>query len=219
MAAKGGFHRGRSGGSGMNQWFPEDISSHGHQIDAVIGLIFWVVGIWFLLALGTLVFLAVRYRKGANPRASYVPADGWKAMAFVLVPAALILCFDLAIDITGSNAWEAVKMEVPEETDDLVGISGKQFVWTFRHRGPDDRLGTDDDIVLDNHLHVRKGDVTEFQLTATDVIHSFFVPNLRLKQDAVPGRTFDGWFQANEEGEYLILCAELCGLGHAQMRA
>jgi cytochrome c oxidase subunit 2 len=67
-------------------------------------------------------------------------------------------------------------------------------------------------------MHVPVNQVVRIELTSKDVIHSFFVPNLRLKQDAVPGRTIHVWFQAREPGTYAIPCAELCGFGHSGMQ-
>ena len=71
--------------------------------------------------------------------------------------------------------------------------------------------------MIDNELHVPVNKVVRIDLTSKDVIHSFFVPNLRLKQDAVPGRIIHVWFEATEVGEYEIPCAELCGFGHSGM--
>ena len=83
--------------------------------------------------------------------------------------------------------------------------------------GPDGQLGTDDDLTLENQLHVPVNKVVHVKLTSEDVIHSFFLPNMRVKQDALPGRTIDVWFDATKVGKYEIPCAELCGFGHSGM--
>ena len=95
--------------------------------------------------------------------------------------------------------------------------AGKQFNWEFTYPGPDGKLGTPDDLKLDNELHIPVGKVVHVNLTAKDVIHSFFLPHFRLKQDAVPGREIPVWFEATKPGEYEIPCAELCGFGHSGM--
>ena len=84
--------------------------------------------------------------------------------------------------------------------------------------GADGKFGTDDDVKFDNDLHVPVSKVVRVQLSSKDVIHSFFLPNLRLKQDAVPGRTILTWFEATKPGKYELPCAELCGFGHSGMK-
>jgi cytochrome c oxidase subunit 2 len=83
--------------------------------------------------------------------------------------------------------------------------------------GPDGKFGTQDDLELENMLHVPVDKVVRVILTSKDVIHSFFVPVLRLKQDTLPGRKIDAWFEATKPGTYEIPCAELCGFGHSGM--
>ena len=201
----------------MTHWLPENISTYGSRIDAVILLVFWIVGIWFVAVLGVLLFFAVRYRRGAHPRAAYVPARSWRAMAVVLVPCAVILVFDLVIETASSRAWHLIKIDMPP-ADLTVRVIGKQYAWTIVHPGPDGALDTADDITELNTVHVPAGEVVHFELQSQDVIHSFFLPNVRLKQDAVPGRTVRGWFEVTRPGSYQLVCAELCGLGHTNMR-
>ena len=201
----------------MLSWMPQNVATFGGQVDGVILLIFRIVGVWFLLAMGTLLYFAIRYRHREGRRAMYVPGRTRRSLLFVLVPAALVLCFDLAIDAASTHAWNAIKIDMPP-AGQIIRVTGKQYVWTFRHPGPDGALDTADDVLLDNELHVPAGTIVEFELQAEDVIHSFFVPNLRLKQDAVPGRNIHGWFEATRPGRYQIVCAELCGIGHTNMR-
>ncbi len=195
---------------------PTNAATFGGDVDGVINLIFWIVGIWFLIALGLLLYFSVRFRRREGVRAAYLPGRG-RQLWYVLIPAALVLLFDLGIDAVSTRAWEHIKIDMPAP-EHVVRVSGKQFVWTFTHPGPDQRLDSADDLVLENHLHIPVGTVVHFELVAEDVIHSFFVPNFRLKQDAVPGRRITGWFEATREGTFQIVCAELCGLGHTNMR-
>lgn len=201
----------------MNAWLPQNASSYGAEVDGVIGLIFTIVGIWFLIALSALVGFAVVFRHKEGRRAAYIPAHGFRQTAFVIVPALLVLGFDLAIDAVSTRVWDEIKIGAPP-ADQTVGVSASQFVWKFAHPGRDGALGTPDDVSLENNLHVPVDAVVHFELAATDVIHSFFIPNFRIKQDAVPGRTFTGWFRATRPGRYQIVCAELCGIGHTNMR-
>lgn len=201
----------------MTHWFPENVSTYGGRVDGVIQLVFWIVGIWFVVVLGLLLYFAVRYRRARHPQAAYVPARSWRAMAFVLVPCAVVLGLDLVIEMASSRAWDHIKVDMPP-ADLTLRVIGKQYVWMIVHPGPDGVLDTADDITELNALHVPAGEVVHFELQSADVIHSFFLPNLRLKQDAVPGRTVRGWFEATRPGSYQLVCAELCGLGHTNMR-
>jgi cytochrome c oxidase subunit 2 len=100
----------------------------------------------------------------------------------------------------------------------VVRVTAKQFNWEVQYPGPDGRFDTDDDLVLENDLEVPVDAVVHVRLRSRDVIHSFFLPHLRLKQDAVPGREIVVWFQATRPGRYEIPCAELCGFGHSGMK-
>lgn len=201
----------------MFQHLPETVSTFGPDIDGILYLIYYVVGPWFLLAEAILVFCAIRFRQRRSGAASYLPGMTWKALSWVLVPAALVLVCDLFIDAEGGRVWRNVKETIPP-ADVTVRIVARQFAWQFTHPGPDNRLDTRDDIVTNGHLHVPVGKVVRFELGSNDVIHSFYSPSLRLKQDAVPGRTIPGWFQATRTGEFPIACAELCGVAHTVMQ-
>ena len=108
-------------------------------------------------------------------------------------------------------------MTIPP-TDTVIRVTAKQFNWEIRYPGPDGQFDTADDKQVDNEIHVPVGKPIRVILKSKDVIHSLFLPNLRFKQDAVPGREITAWFQANKPGKYEIPCAELCGFGHSGMK-
>ena len=97
-------------------------------------------------------------------------------------------------------------------------MTGKQFNWEVVYAGPDGKFDTADDRTFDNEIHVPVGKPVRLELRSKDVIHSFFLPNLRLKQDVVPGRVIDAWFEATKTGKYELPCAMLCGFGHSGMK-
>ena len=97
-------------------------------------------------------------------------------------------------------------------------MTGRQFEWRLRYPGNDGQLGTPDDVHLVNDLHVPIDEEIVIAIKSDDVLHSFFLPNLRLKQDVVPGMKQFVWFTAQREGTFDIVCAELCGWGHYKMK-
>jgi len=201
----------------MLDWFPENISTFGGDIDSLFCLIFRVVGFWFLLTQGALVYFLIRYRRREGRGAIYSRGDRRSEMAWVLVPAAIVLLLDLGIDVRGGTVWARIKEQRPEATVH-VAVTAKQFNWNFTYPGPDGTFGTPDDVTIENELHVPVDQNVELTLRASDVIHSFFIPNVRLKQDVLPGRSITAWFNATKPGRYEIACAELCGFGHYNMR-
>ncbi|MBI1909465.1 MAG: cytochrome c oxidase subunit II [Deltaproteobacteria bacterium] len=201
----------------MLHWLPENISTYGHRIDGILQAIAWIVGVWFLLVEAVLFYFLIRYRRRPGVSATYQPGTKWRPLLWLLVPAILILGFDLGIDFMQGPVWTEIKQSLPQP-DQTIRIKGRQFVWEFTHPGRDGRLDTADDILATNQLTVPINTKIQFELQSADVIHSLWIPNLRLKQDAVPGRTIPGWFEATKEGTFPVACAELCGSGHGVMK-
>jgi len=201
----------------MPEWFPVNISTYGGEIDYVFYLILYITGISFILSEALILFFLFKFRQKEGRKALFIRGDKWAQLAWILIPTAVILLLDLGIDYAGARAYEKVKGEIPP-SDLTLRVTASQFNWAFTYPGPDDTLGTEDDVTLDNELHVPVDQVVELLLTSEDVIHSFFVPVLRLKQDVVPGREIRAWFEATETGQFEIACAELCGFGHYTMR-
>jgi cytochrome c oxidase subunit II len=197
--------------------FPESVSTFGGEIDSVFRLILCVVGFFFIVAEILLVYFALHYRRGRVKRAVYNRGDTTRQVAWILIPAVIVLGFDLGIDAAGHRAWALVKESQPS-ADVEVKVTAKQFNWNFTYPGKSGKLDGADDITLENELHVPVGKIVRVTLNSLDVIHSFWVPNLRLKQDVVPGRRIVAWFEATKPGTYEIACSELCGFGHYSMR-
>ncbi len=201
------------------EYFPKSISTYGADVDGVIRSIYNIVMPWFILAQALFFFFIFTSRRKAGKKSSYIPADNFKTLLWVIIPVIIVFCFDISIEHMQSPVWEKIKINLPENPGMKVGVEGQQFKWNFTHPGRDKVLGTDDDVVEQSHLYVLVNQDVVFELTSKDVLHSFWLPNLRLKQDAVPGRNIKGWFNATEKGVYPIACAELCGVGHGDMMA
>jgi cytochrome c oxidase subunit 2 len=198
-------------------WFPENISTYGGDLDSVFFLIYYIVGFWFIVTEVAIFVFIFRYRRGRQKRAVFLRGETPRELAWILVPAVVVLALDLGIDAAGARVWDKVKTEIPAG-DVRLEVTAKQFEWLIKYPGVDGMLGTEDDFTLDTELHVPAGKDIRIRLRSEDVLHSFFLPNVRLKQDVVPGREIDVWFNAVKPGTYELACAELCGLGHYTMR-
>jgi cytochrome c oxidase subunit 2 len=196
----------------MGRWLPENVSTYGADIDWLFSLIEWITGIIFVGVIIALIAFLVKYRYQEGRRATYTHGNTALEITWTVIPSIiLIILFMLS-----QSTWWSIKGSIP--TGDIqVHAIAKQFNWVFTYPGPDGQFGTDDDLTLENELHVPVNKIVRVTLRAEDVIHSFFLPNFRLKQDAVPGREIPTWFEATKTGRYEIPCAELCGFGHSGM--
>ena len=194
-------------------------STYAKDIDGLFDIITILVGFWFTLTLGYFFYLVFRYRAKDGQKAEYITGETHSQKLAVEVPHYAILVCDVAIIVATFMVWNKVKIEMPEQIDDEVRVIAQQWAWTFEHTGPDGLWDTEDDIVKVNELVVEEGKVYKYLLSSKDVMHSFSVPVFRLKQDAVPGRVIQGWFEPNATGEWDIQCAEMCGVAHGIMGA
>jgi cytochrome c oxidase subunit 2 len=196
----------------LNWWLPENVSTYGGDIDYLFHLIYWITGITFVLVQGLMIVFLVRYRYRPGRRAIYSHGNTALEIAWTIVPTLILVM----IGFMSRSTWDVVRGSIPP-TDTVVQVTAKQFNWEMLYPGPDGQFATADDKMLENDLNVPVNTVVRVRLTSKDVIHSFFVPQFRLKQDTLPGRTIDVWFEATKPGRYEIPCAELCGFGHSGM--
>lgn len=200
---------------------PENISTFGGQLDALTSTITMLGLPSLILAEGILLFFAFKYRKKSGGKAAYITGEkgGWKGQVlWVLIPLVAVIIMDEYISVKNGAPWEEIKVNRPEQGIQ-VGITAQQFNWVFHYTGQDAILWNDNDIKNPDVLVIPVNTNILFDLQARDVLHSFWVPSLRLKQDAIPGRIIKGWFNATKIGEYDIACAEICGPGHGKMAA
>jgi cytochrome c oxidase subunit 2 len=218
-------------------WFPKSITDVGNEIDAQFMRTLWITGIIFILAQLILAWVVFRYRAHGRERASHF--EGNAAMEIIWTLATVVLFVGLGL--YGEDAWAKVHYQPAAAGDLQIEVTGQQFVWNFRYPGADGKFGrikpefvsasTGNPVGLDRTDPDGKDDVVspiigvpvnrevELILRSQDVTHSFFVRELRLKQDAVPGMLIHIHFTPTEVGDYEIACAELCGLGHYRMRS
>jgi cytochrome c oxidase subunit 2 len=197
----------------MMSWLPPDIASYGPDIDRLFYLIYYITGATFILVAGTMIAFLVRYRARPGRRATYTHGNTTLEIVWTIVPALILVI----LTVLSIPTWGLIKRHIPE-SDLHVRITAKQFNWEVTYPGPDAKFDTADDQTLENEVHVPVGKIVVLHITSQDVIHSVFMPNMRFKQDAVPGRVIEQWFQATTPGKYEIPCAELCGFGHSGMK-
>jgi cytochrome c oxidase subunit 2 len=236
----------------MTEWLglPVLASSHGGQIDNLIGWIHIFMLILFVGWGGFFLYTLVRFRKSRNPVADYRGVTSNRStyleVAVAVVEAVLLIGFAIPL-------WATRVEAMPPESEALVvQVTGEQFAWNVHYAGPDRMFGrtdiklldlqsnplgldrTDpaakDDVTTVNQLYLPVNRPVIVRLRSKDVIHSFGVPEFRVKQDAIPGLTIPIWFvptittaemrsqTGNAQFQYEIACAQLCGLGHARMR-
>jgi cytochrome c oxidase subunit 2 len=197
----------------LSWWLPENVSTYGAEIDSLFYVIYYVTGATFFVVQATLLAFVVLYRHRPDRRATYTHGNTALEIAWTIAPAILLVI----LAFVSRDVWAAIKQRVPP-SDLQVVVTAKQFNWEITYPGLDGKPGTEDDVTVENDLHVPVDKTVRLLLKSRDVIHSFFVPQLRFKQDMVPGHEIPAWFKATKAGKYEIPCAELCGFGHSGMR-
>ena len=216
---------------------PVEASAHAAEIDNMIVLVHWLMAVMFVGWGAFFVFVLFRFRQGANQKASYSGAKGKvaKGTEVAVGIVEIILLIGYAIP-----AWATRVTEFPAESDAVVvHLVGEQFAWNVQYPGADGKFGrtdiklitaanplgldrTDsdakDDITTINQLNIPVDRPILVHLSTKDVIHSFGLTEMRVKQDAIPGMQIPVWFVPTRAGDYEISCSQLCGLGHYRMR-
>ena len=220
---------------------PALASHHGASIDATIAYLMAASGIVFLLGHAVLAAFVLRYAGGRRTPGEPSPHASAKAeWRWALVPV-VVMCViaEGGVLFVGMPAFAEVYGETPADAF-VVEVVGKQFEWIVHYPGPDGVLGSSrpelvndarnpigldkkdkaakDDIYVRGQLHLPVGRTALVRLRALDVIHSFTVPQFRVKQDLIPGFLGRTQFQPTKAGNFELACAELCGLGHYRMR-
>jgi cytochrome c oxidase subunit 2 len=213
-------------------WFlPDNASAHGPALDYHLLLNLWIA--LALLALAHLIILI-----GLLAKRRVEASNLWRVEYIPLIALAILFA---ALTIKAERLWAATRYTGASLTALQVEVTGVQFAWYFRYPGPDATFGiirpqlvapgegnplgldpvdphsTDDEITSELVLPANRE--VDLRLSAQDVIHGFSVPELRLKQNAVPGQAMHIHFTPTTPGTYAILCTQLCGLGHYRMNA
>jgi cytochrome c oxidase subunit 2 len=219
----------------FSPWWWTPIASNWRYIDDTITLTFWITGAVFFAVVAFMAYCVFRFQHKEGRRAAYNPEnkklEWWLSVGTAIGVAAMLA--------PGLVVWHQF-VTVPADATE-VEVVGQQWLWSYRLPGKDGRLGTSDarnvssdnplglkpddpsgqdDIVIQNDdLHLPVGKSVKVLLRSIDVLHDFYVPEFRAKMDMIPGTVTYYWFTPTRTGTFEVLCAELCGAAHAQMRS
>ena len=196
-------------------WLPPNVSSYGYQVDQLFWVIVWITGFFFFLVQGALLSFVLIYRAKPGKKAHYIHGNTLIEVVWTAIPAVILL----VLTVASQKVWAEIRYpRFAPATSLQIELLAEQFAWNVRYPGPDSQFNTEDDVTTINQLHLPVGVPVLVHVKSKDVIHSFFEPELRIKQDAVPGMNNQVWIEATQSGEFEIRCAELCGLGHYRMK-
>ncbi len=207
----------------QNAWLPESIGPRTEGIDYLFDLIHIVLGVVFVGTGLLLAFCLFRFSAQRRVQSSYRQQNIWLEALWTIVPAAILIFLALhQLPYWQANkevhpAFLAAGGDASFSEKPSVRVVAFQYGWRFIYPGRDGILDTRDDFVSENLLVLPFGKEIVLELTSEDVIHSFAINPLRLKQDIVPGLSPRVWFEVTQQGEWEINCMELCGWGHFRM--
>lgn len=183
---------------------PEQASTMAGQVDA---LYFYLIGItlfFTVLIVSGIIFFAVKYRR----RSPYeIPRPIAGSMKLETIWTLIPFLIAMSIFVWGAKVYFA-QYRIPKDALDIY-VVGKQWMWKMQHPTGQREI---------NELHIPMGRKVRLTMTTEDVIHSFYIPDFRVKMDVVPGRYTQMWFEATKPGRYHLFCAEYCGMDHSKMR-
>ena len=216
---------------------PESFSTHGGRVDHMMDVVHWLMIALFVGWTLFLLFCLFRFRQSANPQASYHGVRNHVSshleIGIVILEAVLLLGFAFPLWKERTDTWQVVQQQDPVR----VRVIGWQYGWTYHYPGEDGKFGridhrlktsnSDPGIDLDDPnahddfiaavLKLPAGRPAILNITSNDVIHGYAIVPMRIQQDAIPGREIPMWFTPTKEMETYVVCAQLCGDGHARM--
>lgn len=186
-------------------WLPASVTQLGNQIDGLFYLILWITGIAFIVVEAMLVLFLLRYRRRRKDAyGSPIHGNTPLEIIWTIVPAIIFLWLGVV------SVKLVYAVQTPPANPVVIDVIGHQWYWEFKYPGGLDKTG---------QVYVPEGRNVEFEITGADVIHGFYVPALRLQQDALPGRLTMVWMNASKTGTFEIECNQYCGVQHSSMLA
>ncbi len=216
-------------------WAPEAATKGAKKVDALLNFIFYLTATAFVLTQTVYIYYLVKYRRRPGSKAYYSHGNNKLEIIWTAIPTAIFL----GLVIYSNRLWAELHSPPPDDAVKIDVVS-YQFGWDFRYAGADGQLGAidvhsysvdnkfglvpddaaGDDDFSSTELVIPVGRAAHIYLHSRDVIHSFYVPEFRLYQAAVPGRTIAWvWFEPTRTGNFELACSQICGSGHYNMKA
>ena len=184
-------------------WIPEAASNLASKVDGLLLVLTFISIFFFVLISAVLIYFAVKYRRRSDDEETpYITGNQTLEIIWTVIPSILLIL----LFVYGFVVYKDMRTPPKDAVD--ITVTGKQWLWTFEYYNGKKTL---------NELYVRQNRPVRMVMRADDVIHSFFVPAFRVKQDLMPGRYTQLWFTPTKIGTFDIFCAEYCGTGHSKM--
>jgi cytochrome c oxidase subunit 2 len=184
-------------------WLPEAASTLAQDVDPLYNFVTWVSTLMFIGVVGAMLWFMFRYRRrDARELPPLVHESRVLEAAWIVVPTILVL----AVFTWGFQAFVKINTAPPDSYQ--ITVRAKQWLWEYEYVNG---------VTTAGELHVPVGRPVRLMMSSQDVLHSFFVPQFRVKQDVLPNRYSSVWFEATKPGEYEIFCTEYCGTQHSGM--
>ncbi|MSP60165.1 MAG: cytochrome C oxidase subunit II [Myxococcales bacterium] len=200
---------------------PLDVSLDGHRGDWLFDVTTLSVTLLFIIMVGIMLGAALLHRDKPGRKAHYETGIGRSHLVLTAVISSVIFFgVDGVLLVSSFNSLTEGFWKWPANDGKTVTVEvmAQQWGWNLRYPGKDGKFNTPDDILTWNDMPIPKDVPVMIKMMSKDVIHSFYLPNFRTKQDAVPGQVTQLWFQAVEKGEFEIGCAQHCGVNHYKMK-
>lgn len=189
-------------------WLPEGASTMSGEIDALFYFVYWISVILFIGVVGTMAYFAYKYRRRSeHDRPAVVHESKLIEAAWIVIPTILVL----VVFTWGFRAFLQLQVAPPNAYQ--ITVTGQKWIWQFKYPNGATVGGEGAE------LHVPVGRPIQLKMSSQDVIHSFFVPAFRVKQDVLPNRYTYVWFEATKQDTFDVFCTEYCGTGHSNMMA
>jgi len=184
-------------------WMPRASSTIAKQVDDGYYLVYWVSLALFVLVVGGMTYFSVKYRRRSDrDKTSDIDHSTKLEIGWSVIPLLIVI----GLFVVGLKGY--LRGQVAPSESYEINVTGKKWLWTFTYPQGFTTTG---------EMAVPAGRPTKLVISAEDVLHSFFIPEFRVKQDAVPGQYTTLWFQSDQPGEYALLCTEYCGTSHSDM--
>ena len=203
------------------RWMPVQASAEAASVDSLFNTVLAITTVVFLIVEGALIYSIIRFRRRPGDDSDGPPIRGNASLEIIWTAIPAVTVFVLAI----YSYVVFVAEQTPQPNETVIGVVSQQFQWTFHYpyepyadltQEQNDQAKAN---MVSHELHVPVGRPVRVDITAVDVMHGFFIPVFRIKQDAIPGHVTTARFTPTLKGQYEVVCSELCGPGHSEMQS